>query len=816
VDIPLPDPPELEQLIDELDAVVWEARPSQTLEFTYVSAASERILGHAPADFYEDGFWSAHIHPDDRDDAVRTCEAAIARREDHTFEYRWVAGDGRVAWLRDVVRVIDGDPLLLRGVMIDVTARRESEERLRLLLDNAQDCVFSVRLGGDPGFEYISPACERLIGYPPEDFLADPYLPLRLVEPEFKAVVEATLEGHPVLPEVTSWRHRDGSLRWLETVLTVKRQSQGRAVAVEGVVRDVTARVLAEDRSGRAQALFETAFAQAPLGMGLTSLDPDRVDELVAVNDALCNLLGRSREELLSSRMDDFTHPEDRGRSVRLKDSTVRGEIPGFYVEKRYVRPDGTIVWGGLHGSLIRDADGRPIHGLGQVEDISERRALAQELAHRALHDGLTGLPNRQLFMDRLDHALAQRRRAPVEHVAVLFLDVDDLKTVNDSFGHSAGDSVIRQVGARLCATVRPGDTIARLAGDEFTVLCPAMPGRETAVALAGRLLAALEEPIDAEGHRIVVRASIGVALGEPGTEASADVLLAEADEALLLAKELGKQRVQLFDEQLRARARTRRHSAADLRRAVEREELRVHYQPVVHIPTGEIRGGEALVRWEHPERGLLPPADFIPLAERLGVIVDIGRWVLARACADSREWPRDRRGERLWLAVNLSSNQLAEPHLADDLASTITGFDGDPRRISFEITETSIVEEPEGAVRAMRALQDLGVLVAIDDFGKGHSSLAQLKSFPVDTLKLDRLFVRGIEQSERDAALVAAVVAMARALDVQLVAEGIEEPGQRERLVALGCEWGQGFLFGRPMPSEKFAALVSSGRSDA
>jgi diguanylate cyclase (GGDEF)-like protein/PAS domain S-box-containing protein len=805
--------PALEELIDHLDAVVWEARAHPALQFTYVSGAAERILGHPARDFYGGpGFWAAHIHPDDREQAVRYCEDAVARREHHTFEYRWVAGDGRVVWLRDVVRVYEGDPLVLRGVMIDVTELRAREEQLRLLLDNAQDCVFRVRLGSDPAFEYVSPAVETLTGYRPEDFLADPYLALRIVEPEFRELVASTLAGRPVTRETTAWRHRDGSIRWLETALRVVREEAGRPAAVEGVARDVTERVRAEERSRRAQALFGAAFDQAPLGMGLTSLDPAHADELVAVNDALCDMLGRSREELLSQRMDDLTHPEDRGRSVALKARMLEGEIPSFYVEKRYVRPDGSIFWGGLHGTIVHDGDGRAVNGLGQVEDVSARRAVEAELSHRALHDGLTGLPNRQLFMDRLDHALAQRPRDEDAQVAVLFVDVDDLKAINDSYGHSAGDAVIRQVGAKLAEAVRPGDTIARLAGDEFTVLCESVPGPGAAAQLAERLLAALQEPLDAEGHRVAVRASAGVALARPATGVAADTLLGAADDALLRAKELGKQRVQLFDDHMRERAQRRRHSAADLRGALERDELCLHYQPVVHLPSGAIQAAEALVRWQHPTRGLVAPMEFIPLAERLGVIVDIGRWVVGQACRESADWPRDRRGERLRLSLNLSSRQLAEPDLTERLAETIAANGGEARRISFEITETAIVDEPQAALRTMRALQELGAQVAIDDFGKGHSSLAQLKTFPVDVLKLDRLFVRGIESSERDAALIDAVIAMARALGVHLVVEGIEQQGQLDALAALGCQWGQGFHFARPMPAGDLGALLRSG----
>jgi EAL domain-containing protein (putative c-di-GMP-specific phosphodiesterase class I) len=310
----------------------------------------------------------------------------------------------------------------------------------------------------------------------------------------------------------------------------------------------------------------------------------------------------------------------------------------------------------------------------------------------------------------------------------------------------------------------------------------------------------------------VAVRASVGVALARPSTDVAGEALLGAADDALLRAKELGKQRVQLFDEQMRRRAQRRRHSATDLRGALERDELCLHYQPVIHLPSGVIWAAEALVRWRHPTRGLVAPMEFIPLAERLGLIVDIGRWVVGQACRESAGWPRDHRGERLRLSLNLSSRQLAEPDLTARLAEAIAANGGEARRISFEITETAIVDEPQAALRTLRALQELGAQVAIDDFGKGHSSLAQLKTFPVDVLKLDRLFVRGIESNERDAALIDAVISMARALGVHLVVEGIEQQGQLDALAALGCQWGQGFHFARPLPADGLEALLRSG----
>jgi diguanylate cyclase (GGDEF)-like protein/PAS domain S-box-containing protein len=796
----------LEQLVSELDAVVWQATAGAAIRFTFVSPAAERVLGHPTAAFYDQGFWDGQILPEDRVGAIALCEAATARGEDHVFEYRWRRGDGRVIWIRDVVRVTDEDGVrTLSGVMLDITALRASEARLALLLDTVQDTIFRVRLVPELAVEYVSPSCEVLTGYTPAEWHADPTLPLEVVHPDDRHVVAAALQGGPPQADLTRWRHRNGTTVWVETMRRVEYDADGRAIALEGVARDVTARVVATEDARRSRALFEGTFMQAPVGMGLTSVDPEAADQLIAVNDALCELLGHTREDLLSRPLDDFTHPDDRGRSLDLKRQLLRDEIPAFYLEKRYVRGDGSVIWGALRGGLVRDADGRPLHGIGHVEDITARIVHEDDLRRRALHDGLTELPNRQLFMDRLERALAQRPAGAL--VGVLFADLDELKVINDTHGHPAGDGVIRELSRRFREAVRPGDSVARLAGDEFTVLCPAVPDADALLELGRRLLAALDPDVLVEGEAIDVTVSIGAAVGVPG-ERTADELLAEADVALLHAKRAGKAGITLFDDGLGAQVRDRRAREAEVRHAADQGLFELHYQPIAGLRSSRIMAVEALVRWRHPDQGLLAPAMFVDVAERLGVIDRVGRWVLDRACRDRVAWARDGGPADVHFSVNVSPGEIASERLVGDVADALarTGCDGG--WLCFEITESGIIEDPITALANVRGLQELGAKVALDDFGTGYSSLGQLASFPVDVVKLDRAFVAGIDDGgPRNRALVSAVCSMAAALDMRLIAEGIETAAQRDQLLDLGCEVGQGYLLGRPGPLEEVRA---------
>ncbi len=441
--------------------------------------------------------------------------------------------------------------------------------------------------------------------------------------------------------------------------------------------------------------------------------------------------------------------------------------------------------------------------------ELHERQGLELQLSHQAFHDALTGLPNRALFVEHLDYALVRGR----EHgtaVALLFLDLDNFKVVNDRLGHAAGDRLLNVVADHLRAAVRPADTVARLGGDEFTVVLEGLTGLPEAVAVAQRLAA---RPIttDLDGQSVVTTVSIGMAFS-PASRDAATELLRRADVALYAAKASGKACVQVFDPSMMLHAQTRLTEEAELRRVITDGGLRVYYQPIMHLATGRIEKVEALVRWSHPERGLLPPSEFIPLAEETGLIVPVGNFVLDEACRQMRAWQAESATEwTLILTVNLSARQFREPTLSQDIDRLLRTHDMPARLLELEIIESVAMNDIAGATTVLEDLKALGLRLAIDNFGIGHSSLAYLKRFPLDTIKIDRSFVDGLGREAEDTAIVRAVVAMARVLNLEVTAEGIETAGQLAELQALGCDHGQGFYLARPMPADEAAAFFAA-----
>jgi diguanylate cyclase (GGDEF)-like protein len=437
-----------------------------------------------------------------------------------------------------------------------------------------------------------------------------------------------------------------------------------------------------------------------------------------------------------------------------------------------------------------------------QAQEINQFPQKLDQLTRQAFQDPLTALPNRALFMDRLAHALARTERR-AQHVAVLFLDIDRFKVINDSLGHAVGDQVLGELSRRLIDCVRPEDTVARLGGDEFAILLEDLDELSGATAVAERVAKALETPFLLEGREVVVTMSVGVALNTR-RPILPEELLRDADLAMYRAKGKGKNRYEVFDTDTAAPAIHRLDLELDLRSAVARDELRLHYQPVVHLETGRVEEFEALVRWQHKERGLLPPDAFIGLTEETGLIIPIGQWVLTEACRQARRWQQERPGEPpLTIGVNLSARQLQDPDLVNLVSGVLKDSGLDPRCLKFEITESVVMQDAPATLATLHALRDLGIRLAIDDFGTGYSSLGYLKRFPIDTLKIDRSFVEGIVTDAEDSAIVQAVISVAKSLGLSVTAEGIENAAQLQRLRELGCDRGQGFYFGHPRAAE-------------
>ncbi|MBV8856892.1 MAG: EAL domain-containing protein [Acidobacteria bacterium] len=551
---------------------------------------------------------------------------------------------------------------------------------------------------------------------------------------------------------------------------------------------------------------FRSAFDNATIGMAVVALD----GRWLQVNRSLRDIVGYEEGELLASDVRRVTHRED---LVALEEQMQRftaGTISSHQGELRYCHKTGKEVWAHLGMSLVRDGEARPLHLIFQIQDITDRKRAEEQLLHDAFHDALTGLPNRALFMDHVKMAIQRSRRAGDRFFAALFLDLDRFKIINDSLGHMVGDQLLVGIAHRLEACLRPGDTVARLGGDEFTILLEDLSVTEDAIEVATRVQEAVSQPFNIGGHEVFTTASIGIALSRTGYERAED-LLRDADTAMYRAKMEGKKRHVVFDKAMHDRAMELLQLETDLRRAISRNEFFLNYQPIVCLETGLVSSFEALVRWRHPERGLVMPSDFIPVAEETGLIIPLGAWVLNEACRQMRLWQRQGAAdETVAVSVNLSSRQFSQADLIEQVAGALRESGLRPGSLKLEITESMVMENIDTAIDMLMQLRGLGVQLAIDDFGTGYSSLSYLHRFPIDTLKIDRSFVTQMTDNSENAEIVRTIVTLARSLDMAVVAEGVETADQLRQLGDLGCDFGQGYLFSRPVGAGAAAELLA------
>jgi diguanylate cyclase (GGDEF)-like protein/PAS domain S-box-containing protein len=590
------------------------------------------------------------------------------------------------------------------------------------------------------------------------------------------------------------------------TVAAVVAERNSAAARLEGANRDLEERV----RSRTAALAADRArLAEAQRIAGIGSWELDVGTEKVMWSDEMYRMFGVSPASF-DPTFPSFlalVEPDDRPMvTAGLEGAFTRREP--FLFDYRVPQSDGWVRWVRARGRLITDETGEVVGMQGTCQDITERMEAEAALSHNALHDPLTGLPNRSLLLDRIEVALARSARAG-KSVAVLFLDLDRFKLINDSRGHAAGDVVLQAVADRLRAAVRPTDTVGRLGGDEFVVVCEDAVAVWEATVLGDRLIRTLEEPFQVEGGEVFVTVSVGIAIAEQSV--SPDELLRDADVAMYQAKQRGRARCEFFDEAMRTEAARRLETATALHRSLERNEIETHYQPMIDLATGAIIGVEALVRWNHPERGLIPPGMFIPLAEEQGLIVPIGATVLDDACSQWARWRSelpDR--EPLVLNVNISARQLHSPEFVESIRAVLLAYGVDPGALCLELTESVLIDDVEAQRHTLAGLRDLGVGLSIDDFGTGYSSLTYLKRFPVNGIKIDQSFVAGLGRDSYDSAIIESVIGLAHAVGLHVTAEGVETIDQLLRLRALGCDFAQGYYFARPQPAADLDALLN------
>jgi diguanylate cyclase (GGDEF)-like protein/PAS domain S-box-containing protein len=568
--------------------------------------------------------------------------------------------------------------------------------------------------------------------------------------------------------------------------------------------------VLSAHRTGEGR--FRAVFRNAALGIGVV----DGSGRVLEINERLARIVGRDAAAVRGRTVDEFREPDDRDKFCPAILDLLAGRRGHYSSDKRFTAPDGTITWTRMQASTVRAADGSVELLIMMFEDITEQRRMNQRLLHQATHDALTGLPNRTMLLDRLSEVLDAAK--PDERVGLAFLDLDGFKGVNDTLGHEAGDRLLAEVARRLSLATDPSrHLVARMGGDEFVILVERTISAADVTDVAKAALAALQEPIILDGRRLSITASLGL-VERPAAGAKPTELLRAADITLYWAKADGKARWAVFDEERNEREVARYALSQALPAALEHGELFLEYQPIVDLSTGSTYAMEALVRWNHPVRGLLGPGEFVPLAEETGVIVALGRWVLRRAVEDAAAWPPTPDGSRVTVAVNVAVRQVHEPDLVADVTEALEASGLPPELLQLEITETAVMSPGESgrpALETLRALADLGVRIAIDDFGTGYSNLAYLHRLPASTLKIDYSFVQALTQPtanghESAEAIVTSLITLAHACGMTVTAEGVETPVQAAILRQLGAERAQGFLYSRAVPHHKVRDFCS------
>jgi diguanylate cyclase (GGDEF)-like protein/PAS domain S-box-containing protein len=698
------------------------------------------------------------------------------------------------------------------GIYTDVTDRKRAEEALRISEEKffkafqLSPDLLTLSSLEDGLLLDVNDAFVHTCGYSRDELLgrrvADLNLWVNLAERE-RLLEQLKREGVARNLEL-SFRTKSGEMRI--GLLSADIMMIGGRACMLTVSNDITERKAAE----RALESSEERYALAARGANDGLWDWDLRTDRVYFSPRWKEMLGYADADVGSTPDDWFrrVHAADVDRVRGTLDAHLQGRSDHFESEHRMLCRDGTYRWVLSRGLAVRDGGG-PVHRMaGSMTDVSLRKAAEEKLLHEAIHDVLTGLPNRALFMDLLARSVARSKRRKGYLCAVLFLDLDRFKIINDSLGHLVGDQLLVGIARRLEKCLRPEDTVARLGGDEFTVLLEDINDVSDPTRVAERVHKELESPFHVGGHEVYTSVSIGIALSGAGYD-TPDQILRDADTAMYRAKALGKARHEVFDTGMHARAVALLQLETDLRRAIERREFQLYYQPIVTLAGGRIVGFEALVRWLHPQRGLLLPSEFVAVAEETGLMLPIGQWVLEEACRSARAWS-DRFRQPLVIAVNLSNRQFAQPDLPERVSAVLKDAGLDPGRLKLEITERVIMEQGDGVTRTLHRLRDLGVELYVDDFGTGYSSFSVLHRFPISALKIDRTFIHALGEDGDGSEIVKTIMTLARNLKLNVIAEGVETKLQLERLKTFKCPQAQGALFADAVPGDQVPSLLA------
>jgi diguanylate cyclase (GGDEF)-like protein/PAS domain S-box-containing protein len=839
----------------------------------YSSPSAERIYGYKGEEWPDGRHIFEAVHPDDRQRVFELWNGSLSTPgEFRPLEIRLRKGDGSWMYTEVIANNLLDDPAV-NGIVVtsrDITRRKESEEalvasearlrdseaRYRAIVDDQTELV--CRYLPDASLTYSNRAFAEFFGSTSDDLAGVKLLDLRPASERTRTIewLDTFSSGDEVRTHVEREVAVDGSVRWYQWTDRAFTNDAGEIVEFQSVGHDVTEQRRSADFAVHQAKILEQVARGVPLDETLLTIARALEDQfprfscaIMLVDEADADLgegatLRGAVAPTLATRVFESLFGTPIAASSCSNGAAAYSREPVYVADvttdDRWVDHREIVLAHGLRAAWsvpILAADGGAVLGtldvfvseprlpddehrrifllLAQLASIAiERKAFEGRLAHQSMHDPLTGLPNRLLFLDRLNQAIARCRRSQTS-VGVAFLDLDRFKNVNDSLGHDAGDELLVQVARKLESVIRPGDTVARFGGDEFSVLCEDLPNetaRDQTLEIADRLLSAVLRPLVVRGTEMFVGASIGIAMATSGDERSEE-LLRDADAAMSHAKDAGRGRVEVFDDAMRARALTAHATENALHRALQRGEFRIFFQPIVSLSDARCVGAEALVRWQHPERGLLAPAEFIPLAEETGLVVQIGWWVLEEAARNVARWQLEQ-AEPFSVSINLSARQLVQPDLADRVAGVIAETGVQPSSLCFEITESVLMDDAETVLDVITRVRELGVQFAIDDFGTGYSSLGYLKRFPVDSVKIDRSFVTGLATDPGDAAIVSAVIGLAHALGLRVTAEGVETQDQLSSLIALECDEAQGYFFSPPQPAPDLRSLIARTRT--
>ena len=683
-----------------------------------------------------------------------------------------------------------------------------SERQYRMLAENATDVVYAVDTEGV--ITWVSPSVAEILGWRPADLMGRSLH--EILHPDDLAA-QLPMQRDMVAAGLTKGQiemrflDASGEWRWMSLTGRTLRDEAGQLLGGIESARDIEAEIAARGALAESERRFRLALQGSPEGMALVDLDR----RLMSVNIALCRLLGRSQQWLQEHGIDDIVHPDDQMQDQLIRARLHAGAATERTDERRLVAADGRIVWV-LHSiGLLRDTDGQALFYVSHFQDITARKTAESLLEFAATHDSLTGLANRSHLVGEIRRALSSSRRTG-RLTALVMLDLDHFKLVNDSLGHAAGDELLKEASQRLLRIVRDTDLVARQGGDEFVVVMRDLSEPTEAMRVAERIVAAFRGPFHVAGSEVYTTASVGVAVSQG--RADVEGLLAEVDAAMYAAKDEGRDCSSLFNEEVRAEVQARLQLESGLRRALERNEFEVWFQPEVDIHGGPVTALEALLRWRQADGGCTAAEEFIQVAEESGLIVEIGAIAVRAACAQAAVWNAGRTGAPIVVRVNLSGRQLADLHLLDIVDAALRVSGASPSWLSFEIPESAIQRDAPVAVANLIGMHQRGLAVGIDDFGTGSASLAALRDLPVTLLKLDPSFVGGVVTDEVERRLVAGVVALAHSLGIEVVAEGVDREEQAAALRALGCGRALGFLFSPAVPADQVVFGDSTGDS--